>query len=92
MIHRGYDASPDDSKEANRSRAIYLLPAPPCPNSPACLQKAGMEHYDVGRIKLENYGPFSAQSAANLANNTDPFARYAENQASVSGPKKKRQL
>lgn len=47
-----------------------------------------MEHYDVGRIKLENYGPFSAQSAANLANNTDPFARYAENQASVSGPKK----
>lgn len=42
-----------------------------------------MEHYDKGRIKLENYVPFSTKSVANLANNTDPYARYAENRASV---------
>jgi hypothetical protein len=42
-----------------------------------------MEHHDVGCIKLEIIHPVSTRSAANLANNTDSFARYAENQASL---------
>jgi hypothetical protein len=42
-----------------------------------------MDHYHVGRIKLDIIHPFPSGVLQNLANNTDPFARYAENQASV---------
>lgn len=43
-----------------------------------------MEHYDVGRIKLEITVRSPPDVLQNPANNTDPFARYAENQASVT--------